>query len=83
MVLRSRVEFRDAVVIARVLSTGAKVGIAIVVIAFVIAISMVAAYAVKQKRRAKRAEEQNKPFGESFWHDLSAIYDQGWPDSES
>ncbi|MCO5552751.1 hypothetical protein L7F22_006268 [Adiantum nelumboides] len=52
----------NAVIIVSKLSTGAKVGIAIAVVVFVGAVLIIGLYAMRQRKRADRAEEANKPF---------------------
>jgi hypothetical protein len=54
------------VVVVNELSLGAKIGIAVAVIAFVVIVSVLGFYALRQKRRAETAEKLNKPFGTSF-----------------
>ncbi|KAI5065878.1 hypothetical protein GOP47_0018502 [Adiantum capillus-veneris] len=52
----------DAVIIVSGLTTGAKVGIAIGVVVFVVAVVVLGLYAIRQRKRADKAEEANKPF---------------------
>ena len=54
------------VVVVNKLSLGAKIGIAVAVIAFVVIVCALGFYAVKQKKRAETAEKLSKPFGMWF-----------------